>query len=211
MSASTPHPSSQALTHRSGSDYYDLEGILFSQTAIPVTALVNAHGLGFLDPSGQGEEDLASGADLKLPIWLAESLIQKHMVTANIPKTHAKAIRHELRVDAASVSMAQNPYIYELGSILALMTGDTELPLILAKTFSTRFAQLWDSARNWRDDDTSTVTASMCYAERKLFARGYDSISDYNVWSLHKQTGISAASVIQTIAKNRKRARPISD
>lgn len=110
---------------------------------------------------------LAAGAQLKLPVWLAEPLARKNVCVATLPKTHGKAIRQELKVDASSVSMAQNPYIYELGSLLAVMTGDTELPELLRTTFSTRFARLWDSARNWRDDDTSTATATMCHAEKE--------------------------------------------
>lgn len=104
---------------------------------------------------------------MKLPLWLAEPLARKRIGALTIPKTHAKAIRHELRADAATVSMAQNQFIYEMGAVLATLTGDTELPTILASTFTARFAQLWDSARNWTTEDTATATATMCHSEKK--------------------------------------------
>lgn len=108
-----------------------------------------------------------AGAELKLPIWLAEPLTRKKVAIPSMPKTHAKAIRQELRVDAVSVSLAQNQYIFELGSVLALLTGDVELPPLLSATFTARFAQLWDSARNWREEDTSRATTNMCASEKK--------------------------------------------
>jgi len=112
-----------------------------------------------------------AGAEMKLPIWLAEQLTRKKVTFPTMPKTHAKAIRQELRVDAVSVSLAQNQYIYELGSVLATLTGDVELPPLLSSTFTARFAQLWDSARNWREEDTSKATSSMCSSEKRRTLR----------------------------------------
>lgn len=89
MSSSSSQPSTQSSAHRKGTDYYDLESIIFSQTVrshkfrfsrspapaprsnpslasvfaqvAPLTAAVNIHGLGFLDPSGQDEVDVRMG------------------------------------------------------------------------------------------------------------------------------------------------------
>lgn len=110
---------------------------------------------------------LAAGAELKLPLWLAESLVTKRMATASLPKTHNTGIRGHLTNDPASMNFASNPYIYELGAVVATLTGDTALPPLLSSIFTARFAKLWDHSRNWSTEDTASATAEMCNSEKK--------------------------------------------
>ena len=77
-------------------------------------------------------------------------------------------------MDPASVSLAHNPYIYELGASLTYLTNDPGLAHVLSETFNKRFAQLFDSSRNWREEDTSKATATMCHSEKKrAFANAF--------------------------------------
>lgn len=89
------------------------------------------------------------------------------MATASLPKTHNTGIRGHLTNDPASMNFASNPYIYELGAIVATLTGDTALPPLLSSIFTARFAKLWDHSRNWSTEDTASATSEMCNSEKK--------------------------------------------
>ena len=84
-----------------------------------------------------------------------------------MPGTHNKTIRADLRADAAHVNLGPNPYLYELGATLAIMTGDKELPSLLSSTFAGRFARLWDRASSWSNEDMAAATSEMTSSEKK--------------------------------------------
>lgn len=137
-----------------------------------------------------------------------------------IPKTHAQAIRQNLKTDPKVVSMVQNPYIYELGSCLSDICPDYELRNILYFTFSSRFSLVLDNAVNWRDEDPTEITNTMSESERKrkiflffilflllVFKKGYQCFVDYYNWLHHKNEGIKVATVISTLFKQNNKKR----
>lgn len=76
---------------------------------------------GFLDPAAT-EDDLKSGTNVEIPLWLAESLYSRRppLVNVDLPKIYKEAYREILNADACTVDLHKlGQYFYELGCYIA--------------------------------------------------------------------------------------------
>ncbi|GIY74206.1 DNA replication complex GINS protein PSF3 [Caerostris extrusa] len=66
-------------------EYFSIDDILATNERIPCKFEVGVHKLGFLDPSN-GNSDLARGTKLEIPLWMAQALRSRRIISMDIPR-----------------------------------------------------------------------------------------------------------------------------
>jgi GINS complex subunit 3 len=116
--------------------YLDIDQILSEEERIPSTFLMAGPGLGHLDISIDSE-DLPSQTRIELPLWLALELRKKHFVTLELPKHFERRMRDEILAGAESINLKEfSYYFFEVGSNLAIETGNEDLKTTLQIAFA---------------------------------------------------------------------------
>ncbi|KAL0107810.1 hypothetical protein PUN28_014826 [Cardiocondyla obscurior] len=185
-------------------DYFSLTDILCTEERMSCTVEVTLPRLGFLDPSSESE-DLKQGTKLEFPLWSAQQLNEKSVVTVDIPKTYKKGYREILLADACTVVLNKwNPYYYELGMYLSKFNNsDCEMIIdSLLLTFRSRFRLIMDWAQNPVSDPM--LNNLLPRLERDLFLTGRKAKLQLNEW-LKKGSSVIETSQSAVNLKKRKR------
>ena len=79
--------------------YLDIDQILYEEERIPSIFLINAYALSYLDPTLEEHTsctDLPEQTRIELPLWLAMTFKDKHMIDIDLPKHYQKKMRDEI-------------------------------------------------------------------------------------------------------------------
>jgi GINS complex subunit 3 len=116
--------------------YLDIDQILCDEERIPATFLLDAPGLGHLDPSIDSE-DLPENTRIELPLWLALAFGRKNMVNLELPKHFERKMRDEILAGAENINLKEfSHYFFEVGSSLAIETKNEDLKTTLQIAFA---------------------------------------------------------------------------
>ena len=122
-------------------------------------------------------QDVKAGTELELPLWLAETLAGRRMVTCSFPRCLSGPTREAMRADPTVVRLRdRSPYFYAVGLALARMGSPAEaaqLPSLLCASLALRGSLILDTAHNSLGEDVSDFVNSLTSLEQRLFFRGY--------------------------------------
>eukprot|EP00904_Undaria_pinnatifida_P000017 jgi/Undpi1/10015/HiC_scaffold_28.g12469.m1 len=185
--------------------YYDLESILSEEERVPCVFTLDAMGMGMLDPT-TSEEDLAQGAKVEFPLWMARPLAGKGMVELDLPKHYTDRFREQLEAGPGAVNLRErSPYYYEVGVALASLTDDQRLQDTLLVVFSgERFKRLLDCSLNSLNEDVNAFTRDLPNLEKSLFNAGYRSSEEYVGWKSRAFNKLAMSKVIQGKVKRQR-------
>jgi len=162
-------------------------------------------GIGHLQPGNHGA-DLAKGARIQAPLWLALALHKKNMVELEYPEHYNKRCRDELEAGAATVNLrlySQN--YFTVGLDLARAKGDDALRRELRAGLSgERYAKLLDWSTNSGDRDVSELTEKLTTEERALFDAGYAATNNVDTWKKRNLDQLDANPVFKKAARKAK-------
>ncbi|XP_054710678.1 DNA replication complex GINS protein PSF3-like [Uloborus diversus] len=191
-------------------EYFSIDDILATNERIPCRFEVPVHKLGFLNPSS-GSADLAQGNKLELPLWMAQGLHSRHIITTEVPKVYREAYREILNADATVVDLNKmGPYFYHFGLYLLRFShhDSEEICRMLNQTFRNRFRKLMDTSQNSMEEDAASSITHLDRTEIALFNLGCKSLLDLKNWQFRKNKKISTADLV---ANHKKRKRAILD
>jgi hypothetical protein len=101
------------------SRYFSVDEMFAEDERIPVRWLSDARAVGYLDPSSGGA-DVARGAAMDLPLWLAEELKQRNLVEVALPAHFSRKSRADITADAVAARLRdKSPHFYSVGLRLA--------------------------------------------------------------------------------------------
>lgn len=189
----------------------DLDDIMMSSGKLPCKFTRSVRDLGYLDPSNSRSNDIAAGATIDLPVWLARPLHGKKLVLVEYTKPYKANYRAILDADASVVDLNKScPFFYKFG--LSLLDFDHEdrlaLGRVLVTTFVTRLANvMFDVSRhqvlnNMTRGDIGRKVKSFDLTEQRLFKLGQSSLSKYNQWCVGKSKKLETS---QLVLRHRKR------
>ena len=162
-------------------------------------------GIGHLQPGNHGA-DLAKGARIQAPLWLALALHKKNMVELEYPEHYNKRCRDELEAGAASVNLRlYSQHYFTVGLDLARAKGDDALRRELRAGLSgERYAKLFDWSTNSGDRDVSELTEKLTTEERALFDAGYAATNNVDTWKKRNLDQLDANPVFKKAARKAK-------
>lgn len=83
--------------------YYNVKAILAEEERVPVRFNTGVSGLGRqLDPS-TSDEDLSTGSNVELPLWIIPELAVRNMVRVKLKKCFGERTKRELEAGASKV------------------------------------------------------------------------------------------------------------
>jgi GINS complex protein len=116
--------------------HLNIDLILSEDERIPCKFLVEGKNLGHLDSSNM-ENDLADGARVELPLWLAKSLSELKMVELELPKHYGSKMRDAIMAGAAPINLKDfSHYYFDVGLQLSKIKQDLDLQRSLRAAFS---------------------------------------------------------------------------
>ncbi|KAG8190256.1 hypothetical protein JTE90_001340 [Oedothorax gibbosus] len=186
--------------------YFSIDDILATNERIPCRFEVGVHKLGFLDPSS-GDTDLAQGTKLEIPLWMAQALQSRRIISTEVPRVYREAYRHILNADASVVNLNKmGPYFYHFGLYLLRFThhDSEDIGRMLNQSFRNRFRKLMDTSQNSMEEDGIMLTANLDRTEVALFNVGHKSLLDLKNWQSRKNQKILTANLVMN-HKKRKR------
>ena len=191
-----------------GSSYYDIDDILAEDEAINCTFLTDAVDCGYLDPSCPNT-DLAQGAEVDLPIWLAKPLTQRGDVRVHVPKYLGEKHRKHIRASPAAVNLREKSlYFYKIGTAIAQLVNRNEareVEDVLRVAFGgERYRQILDESMNSRDEDTTEFTRKLTHLEKELFEKGLLGASDFYSWK-NRSAGLLRCASLLDVSRKRRR------
>lgn len=191
--------------------YYDIDAILSEEERVTAEFVIDANGLGFLDPARDPntQPDVAAGSKLDLPYWMIQPLNKRNWVEFQFPKIYGKYFRETLRAnsDPQVVSLHDKaPYFEDFGLRMAIdvceHSQDGEQPaeareayLIIQNAMVNRSRHLLDLSENSSNEDTSTLLKGLTQRERQLFAVGQLSSQSFRAWKERSAATIKKAQV----------------
>ncbi|XP_076358118.1 DNA replication complex GINS protein Psf3 [Tachypleus tridentatus] len=203
-------PSSERRTNyssRSMEEYFSVDDILATEVRIPCRFQLHVYKLGSLNPSSQSP-DLLPGTKLELPLWLAQALQSRHIVSVELPKVYREAYREILCADATMVDLHElGPYFYHIGLyLLNFPYPDTEeISKMLIETFKNRFRKVMDASQHTLQEESSSWTSRLDMSEMGLFNIGQKAFMEFQEWQARKMEKICTSGMVIN-HKKRKRA-----
>lgn len=187
-------------------EYFSIDDILATNERMPCKFELAVKKIGFLDPSS-GNPDLAQGTKLELPLWMAQALQNRRIISVEIPKVYREAYREILNASANEVNLHKmGPYFYHFGLYLLRFyhQDSDDICRVLNQTFRNRFRMLMDHSQNAVEED-SKLTSTLDRTEVVLFNLGHRSLLDLQKWLYGKNQKIATAHLVLN-HKKRKRA-----
>ncbi|GIY88987.1 DNA replication complex GINS protein PSF3 [Caerostris darwini] len=187
-------------------EYFSIDDILATNERIPCKFEVGVHKLGFLDPSN-GNSDLARGTKLEIPLWMAQALRSRRIISMDIPRVYREAYREILNADASVVDLHKmGPYFYHFGLyLLRFAHQDSEdISRILYHTFRHRFRKLMDTSQNSIEEDATALTANLDRTEIALFNLGHKSLLDLKNWQHRRSQKILTTDLVMNLKKRKR-------
>uniref|UniRef100_A0A023GJ96 DNA replication complex GINS protein PSF3 n=1 Tax=Amblyomma triste TaxID=251400 RepID=A0A023GJ96_AMBTT len=188
-------------------EYFSLDDILTTNERVPCKIEITIPKLGSLNMSSK-EEDLKPGAKLDLPLWLAAPLLNRRIVSAEVPKVYRETYREILSAEAVAVDLCRlQPQYYNFGLLLQkLPLPDVEfINNSLIEAFKNRFRHIMDCAQGSIKEDLMDLTVRLDVSERTLFALGREALEDHQRWQRRQSHRIATAAMV-TNHRKRKRA-----
>ncbi|KAM3957201.1 DNA replication complex GINS protein PSF3-like [Aphomia sociella] len=185
------------------SNYLSIPDILVTNEKIPCKVLLDLPKMGFLDPSST-EDDLKTGTNVEIPLWLAESLYSRRppLVNIELPKIYKDAYREILNADACTIDMHKlAQYFYEHGCYIAKYDIKGEVATTLVNTFKQRFRLLL--AASVSNDSIGTMQP-LSASERERAAAAATTEQALSSWL---QRGDCPLTTANMVANHRKRKR----
>ncbi|XP_015918450.2 DNA replication complex GINS protein PSF3 [Parasteatoda tepidariorum] len=190
--------------------YFSIDDILATEERLPCRFDQGVKKLGFLDPSS-GTADLAQGTKLEIPLWMAQALQSRRIISIDLPKVYKEGYRKILNADATIVDLHKmGPYFYHFGLYLLkfIHQDSEEIGKMLSETFRNRFRMLMDTSQNALEEDAATLTANLDRTEVALFNVGHKSLLDLKNWMHRKNQKILTADLV---VNHKKRKRTIME
>ncbi|KAH8697594.1 putative GINS complex subunit Psf3 [Talaromyces proteolyticus] len=170
--------------------YYDIDAILTDGQKLPCTFELEVPGLGFLE--GNPGENIKTGTQVDLPLWLGEMLSigarlgTSRLVTLDIPSALSERVMNALKADPRTVDLrAQAPHFYSLGVRILELFEEEEMGDVLSDTLSKRAAEVANHAHNPRGalGDGVDFLRGLDETERQLFRIAHDSAKEIRIWA----------------------------
>ncbi len=156
-----------------------------------VTFLVEGKGLGHLDDKGHA--NIAAGAKVAIPFWLAESLAERRVVSVAVPKCYTGNMRSSLRADASSVDLhTACPRYFTLGVQVARLLRAPSLIPMLVTARAQRAWRIVDEGAN----DMLYMLYRLDNSERALFYNARAAAIARELWIERRSTKLKAARKI---------------
>ncbi len=189
-----------------GRGYYSLDRCLMEDERFPCVFRTTVFKMGEILDASLGREDVLEDDKIELPLWLAEVLAYKKVVTVQQPKCYSSRVRDAVGAGAGSINLRdQNQYWYLFGAVVAKLGADSQLSEILLDAFtSERFQRVLDLSLNCRDEDVASFTRTLPFAERRLFEAGQLCSKEYCEWK-HGGRGVLKASQLALESAKRQR------
>lgn len=188
--------------------YFDINDIFAGDERVKCTFATDAIDCAYLDPSCVGD-DLKSGAAVELPLWLAETLVDRGDVTLEMPQFLTPRFRRMIKAGPSSVNLRDfSAYFYEVGKHVLPLVDDAaanEIKEIMRLAFGgERYRDILNNSMNSLDEDTTEFTRKLTEEEKMLFQAGVQDSTDFIQWKGRKTEVITAAAVVERAAKRRK-------
>lgn len=151
---------------------------------VPVTLHSGSWGLGpELDPSC-AESDLPRDADVDLPIWAAQRVMQQELATVKLPKHFSKRLADDTEADATCVPVRQLcSRFYDVGKKLEHLVQSDRLSVVW-NALRYRYRELLSKAHSAAPSNANGLAfvTHLSVEERALFDRGRASTAAFRAW-----------------------------
>ena len=110
-------------------DYWDINDIITYDETFDVRLLVQAPGLGHLDPlrASMGSRDLPRGTVLNLPLWMVVPMARIGLVEPLLPDRYGVGMQSVLRKGSEGARLADKSlHYFEVGVILGGLLPDSQ-------------------------------------------------------------------------------------
>lgn len=156
-----------------GGGYLDIDTLLSEEERIPCVFRLEVPGLGFLDPSND-ETYLPAGARVELPLWMAQTLHKKKMVTMELPKHFDKKMRDNIAAGALNLNLREySNYFFEVGMAIANTLQDEDLRDTLRIAFTgDRYRAVLANALTSAEEDTGELANILTFKELEIHSAG---------------------------------------
>jgi len=156
-------------------NYFSLDDLLATQERVPLTAVGDVRGLGFLDPSScvagtaSSSSVLAAGSKVEVPLWMASALAKSSRtasVQVGMPEIFEAKNKSRLQADPRVLQLPRlGPHhFYETGRHLLKVCASAEeveaLGELLVELLRGRFKMIYDDATNLDQHDVSSTPDS---------------------------------------------------
>lgn len=178
-----------------------VSALLAEEELVPCVMKIDGAGLGHMQ-AGSHDADLAKGADVQLPLWLALALAKKNMVTVNLPEQYGARVRQDLDAGAASIDLQlYSRNFFVVGLEVAKVTGDDGLRRDLRKAMSgERYERLYDWSQHAGEGDVSEIVDKLTHDEARLFDAGYRASTDVSAWKKRRTDKLKTGTIFKKTA-----------
>eukprot|EP01031_Cornospumella_fuschlensis_P029507 gene29507-35615_t len=171
--------------------FLDLDTLLSEEERVPCVFKLEIPGLGFLDPNND-HSTLPAGARVELPLWMAQVLFRKGMITMDLPKHFDRKMRDNIAAGASNLNLKEySNYFYEVGMLIANLLNDSDLKNTLRIAFTgDRYRAVMATSLTSAELDTGELAASLTHKEAEIFQAGVQAVEDIQQWrqrNLHLQ------------------------
>ena len=155
------------------SRYFSVDDVLGEDERVPVRWLAPARDVGYLDPSSGGA-DVARGAAMDLPLWLAEELKARNLVEVSLPPHFSRKSRADITADAVAARLREkSPHFYSVGlrlaPLLSVAKEGEELSKDVHAALADRAAGILAHAKTTLGGDVSAYRGTLTDLEQSLF------------------------------------------
>ncbi|EEA20310.1 hypothetical protein ZTR_01768 [Talaromyces verruculosus] len=170
--------------------YYDIDAILTDAQKLPCKFELEVPGLGFLE--GNPGENIKTGTQVDLPLWLGEMLSigarlgTSRLVTLDLPSALSERVLNALKADPRTVDLRSlAPHFYSLGIRVLELFEEDNMADILSDTFRRRASEIADHAHNSRGalGEGVEFLRGLDETERQLFRIAHDSAKEIRIWA----------------------------
>ena len=187
-------------------DYWNIDDFLAEEEQVLVRFDNDGKDLSYLDPQADPtDKDIHKGKELKLPLWLAQSLAEKNYIHIAAPLYLKKAYKDTMKADPSSANLRErSSYIYETGKALKSYLGDEDLIATLRLVFEERFKKIVDFASSTKVTEVSGFATKLTRSEREMFDARQEYLQKYEVWKNRAGTKIEVRKEIEPTGKRWK-------
>ena len=211
QSQSSSHASSPASQPRRSlpHDYLSCEDVSAQSQRVTCCFLRSVRGIGFVDASCEST-DVAAGAKLELPLWLARVFAARKVVEIELPKGYSETYREILQADASVVDLHKlGPDYYKFAQhLLSLGVKDgADIAKSLVSAFHQRFHHILDFSMNSSLDtkvEMLKFQAQLDNSELDLLVSGCKEADSYRQWESRTCDKVIANDMVSTLNKKKK-------
>lgn len=111
------------------SDFWDIDEILAEQEEVTIRPVHDVVGGGLLYSTSMGARpDLAEGAKVQVPFWLAQGFARRNTADIDLPSMYSQAAQEDLQRDPTVCRLGEKSrYYFEVGMRIASLLKDQSL------------------------------------------------------------------------------------